>query len=84
MAESSFVLNVKEVKMTKIEKILQFTCQECQTTFQLLEVQQKTSLEVIHNSYDDCQKVWAKLLHQHYQEQIILNLAKQEQEASHD
>ena len=64
--------------MNKIQKILQFTCQECQTTFQLLEIQQKTSLEVLHNSYDSCQKTWTKLLNHHYQEQIILNLAQQE------
>ena len=70
--------------MTRIEKILNFHCQECQTTFQLLEIQQKTSLEVIHDEQDDCQKSWRKLLDQHYQEQIILNLAQQEKEADHD
>ena len=62
----------------EIQKILQFTCQECQTTFQLLELQQPTQLEVIHNEYDNCQKAWKQLLNQHYQEQIILHLAQQE------
>ena len=64
--------------MNKIQKILQFNCQECQASFQLLEIQQKSSLEVLHNSYDDCQKQWQALLNQHYQEQIILNLAQKE------
>jgi hypothetical protein len=47
---------VKGVLMNKIQKILSFHCQECQTTFQLLEVQQPTQLEVIHNEYDNCQR----------------------------
>lgn len=64
--------------MNKVQKILHFTCSECQTNYQLLEIQQKSNLEVIHNSYDSCQKTWTKLLNQHYQEQIILNLAQQE------
>ena len=64
--------------MTKIQKILTLTCPECQTTFQLVEIHQKTNLEVIHNSYDSCQKTWTKLLNQHYQEQIILHLAQAE------
>jgi len=64
--------------MNKVQKVLSFHCQECQTTFQLLEVQQQSNLEVIHNQYDDCQKTWKKLLDQHYQEQIILHLAKEE------
>jgi len=64
--------------MNKVQKILSFTCQECQTTFQLVEIQQKTSLEVLHNSYDDCQITWNNLLHDHYQEQIILHLASEE------
>ena len=84
MLESPSVLNVKGVKMNKIQKVLSFHCQECQTTFQLLEVQQKSNLEVIHNEYDDCQKQWQALLNQHYQEQIILHLAQQEKEADHD
>jgi len=77
---------VKGAKMNKVQKILQLTCQECQTTFQLLEVQQKSHLEVIHNDYDDCQKQWQALLNQHYQEQIILHLAQEEarKEADHD
>jgi hypothetical protein len=64
--------------MTKIQKILSFHCQECQTTFQLVEIQQKSNLEVLHNSYDDCQNQWQSLLNHHYQEQIILHLAQQE------
>ena len=83
MLESPSVLNVKGVKMNKIQKVLSFHCQECQTTFQLLEIQQKSHLEVVHNSYDDCQKQWQALLNQHYQEQIILHLAQQEKE-EHD
>ena len=83
MLESPSVLNVKGVKMNKIQKVLSFHCQECQTTFQLLEIQQKSHLEVLHNSYDDCQKQWQALLNQHYQEQIILHLAQQEKE-EHD
>ena len=64
--------------MNKIQKILHFTCSECQTTFQLLEIQSKSNLEVLHSKYDDCQKAWQTLLNQHYQEQIILNLAQKE------
>jgi SOS response regulatory protein OraA/RecX len=78
MLERPFALNVKGAKMNKIQKILSFHCQECQTTFQLLEVQQKSHLEVIHNEYDNCQKQWQALLNQHYQEQIILHLAQEE------
>ena len=44
----------------------------------MLEIQQKSHLEVLHNSYDDCQKQWQALLNQHYQECIILHLAQQE------
>ena len=86
MLENLSVKNVKGVLMNKIQKVLSFHCQECQTTFQLLEVQQKSHLEVIHNEYDDCQKQWQALLNQHYQEQIILHLAQQEakKEASND
>lgn len=64
--------------MNKTQKILHFTCSECQTTFQLLEIQQATSLEILHNDYDNCQKTWQTLLNQHYQEQIILHLAEKE------
>jgi hypothetical protein len=64
--------------MNKIQKILSFHCQECQTTFQLLEIQQKSNLEVLHSQYDDCQKTWQQLLNHHYQEQIILHLAQAE------
>ena len=78
MLENLSVKNVKGVLMNKIQKVLSFHCQECQTTFQLLEVQQKSNLEVIHNEYDDCQKQWQALLNQHYQEQIILHLAQEE------
>ena len=78
MAGKCSVQSAKEERMSKVEKVLSFHCQECQTTFQLLEVQQKSSLEVIHSQYDSCQKVWKELLNQHYQEQIILHLAQKE------
>jgi hypothetical protein len=77
------VLIVKGTKMNKIQKVLSFHRQECQTNYQLLEIQQKSPLEVVHNSYDNCQKQWQNLLNQHYQEQIILHLAQQEKE-EHD
>lgn len=66
--------------MNKVQKQLHFSCPTCRATFQLLEIQQKSSLEVIHNDYDSCEKAWRKLLDQHYQEQIILNLAQKEAE----
>ena len=85
MLESPSVLNAKGELMNKVQKVLSFHCQECQTTFQLLEIQQKSNLEVIHNSYDDCQKQWQALLNQHYQEQIILHLAQEEaRKENHD
>jgi hypothetical protein len=74
MVERCFVLNVKEVKMNKIQKQLHFSCSHCSATFQLLEIHQKENL----NCPADCLTHWQTLLNQHYQEHIILNLAQQE------
>jgi hypothetical protein len=56
MLERPSAKNAKGEKMNKIQKILQFTCQECQTNYQLLEIQHQSQLAVIHNDYDNCQK----------------------------
>jgi len=58
----------------KTQKILNFTCQECHSVYQLLEIHETKP----KNSYDCCLDYWKQLLHSHYQEQIILFLAQQE------
>jgi len=60
----------------KIQKILDLTCHECLSTYQLLE----TSEPGLRQSQCDnqCLSQWKALLHDHYQEQIILHLAQQE------
>jgi len=58
----------------KIEKQLNFTCSACFSTFQLLEIHEKESQTCEAN----CQNHWEAILSQHYQDCIILNLAKQE------
>jgi len=60
----------------KIEKNLQFTCSSCFSVFQLLEIHEPES----HACSANCQGQWQSLLSQHYQEHIILNLAREEAE----
>lgn len=60
--------------MNKIQKILDFTCQECHSAYQLLEIHQVN----LKNSSDHCLDYWKQLLHNHYQEQIMLYLAQEE------
>jgi hypothetical protein len=69
--------------MNKIQKQLDFTCQECHSSYQLLEIHQ---IELV--CCGDCLHKWKYLLHNHYQEQIILYLAqeeaKKEKDQNHD
>jgi hypothetical protein len=58
----------------KIEKQLNFTCSHCFATFQLLETRAPDSA----NCGANCPEQWEAILSQHYQDCIILNLAKQE------
>lgn len=59
--------------MPKIQKILNFTCQECFSTYQLLEIH-----ELKPGCCESCLLQWKTLLHNHYQDQIILHLAQKE------
>jgi len=59
--------------MNKILKELNFTCPECLSIYQLLEIHQKKP-----GCCESCLSQWKALLHQHFQEQIILHLAQQE------
>jgi hypothetical protein len=58
----------------KIEKQLNFTCSHCFAVFQLLEVQEKES----QNCEANCLTHWQTILSKHYQDCIILNLAREE------
>ena len=58
----------------KIEKQLNFTCSQCFATFQLLEIHEKES----QNCEANCPAQWETILNKHYQECIILNLAREE------
>jgi len=58
----------------KIEKQLNFTCSHCFSTFQLLEIHEKESQTCSQN----CQTHWQTILNKHYQDCIILNLAREE------
>ena len=60
----------------KIEKQLNFTCSHCFATFQLLEIQEKES----QNCEANCPAHWQAILSKHYQDCIILNLAREEAE----
>ena len=65
--------NQAQPKKDKIQKQLDFTCQICQSFYQLLEIHHIKS-----NRCEICLAKWKSLLHQHFQEQIILHLAQQE------
>jgi len=58
----------------KIEKQLNFTCSACFSTFQLLETHEKES----QGCQANCQEQWQAILSKHYQDCIILNLAREE------
>jgi len=58
----------------KIEKHLQFTCSHCFAVFQLQEIHEKES----QNCSANCPAQWEVILNKHYQDCIILNLAKAE------
>ncbi|CAH1759627.1 2911_t:CDS:2 [Entrophospora sp. SA101] len=68
--------------MAKIEKHLKFTCPQCFSTYQLLEIHEKENNPCPTN----CPKQWQALLNKHYQDCIILNLAREEaqKEETHD
>ena len=63
--------------MNRILKELSLTCPECRSAYQLLEIHQQEP----SNCPKECLSQWKTLLHQHYQEQIILFLAAKEVEA---
>ena len=58
----------------KIEKQLNFTCSHCFSTFQLLEIHEKES----QGCQAGCPEQWQAILSKHYQDCIILNLAREE------
>ena len=58
----------------KIEKQLNFTCSHCFAVFQLLEIHEKES----QNCEANCPAHWQTILSKHYQDCIILNLAREE------
>jgi len=60
----------------KIEKQLNFTCSTCFAVFQLLEIHEKES----QNCPQNCPAYWQTILSKHYQDCIILNLAREEAE----
>jgi hypothetical protein len=66
--------------MTKIQKTLDFTCQECFSAYQLLEIHQQELKPCAKN----CLASWKNLLHQHFQDQVILYLAQKEKENDPD
>ena len=65
--------NQTQPKKDKIQKQLDFTCQECHSIYQLLEIHQ-----AVNSCSHQCLLHWKFLLHNYYQEQIILYLAQQE------
>ena len=64
----------------KIQKILDLTCQECFSAYQLLEIHQPE----LKSCPKSCLLQWKTLLHFHFQDQIILHLAQQEAQKDHD
>jgi len=58
----------------KIEKQLNFTCSTCFATFQLLEIHEKES----QGCQANCPAQWQAILSKHYQDCIILHLAREE------
>jgi len=60
----------------KIEKNLQFTCPTCFSVFQLLEIHEQESQTCLAH----CQAQWQAILSKHYQDHIILHLAREEAE----
>ena len=64
----------------KIQKILDLTCQECFSAYQLLEIHQQE----LKSCSKNCLSQWKALLHDHYQEQIMLFLAQKEKENDPD
>ena len=66
--------------MNKIQKILDLTCQECFSAYQLLEIHQQE----LKSCPKNCLASWKNLLHSHFQDQIILHLAQQEAQKDPD
>ena len=62
----------------KIQKILDLTCHECLSTYQLLETSDPGLRQ--NQCSNQCLANWKHLLHSHFQEQIILHLAQKEKE----
>ena len=74
--------------MNKIQKILDLTCQECFSAYQLLEKHsfqaKQTHQQELKSCAKNCLSQWKNLLHDHYQEQIILHLAQEEAQKDHE
>jgi hypothetical protein len=60
--------------VSKIEKNLTFTCSTCFSFFQLLETHESESA----NCEANCLSQWQAILSKHYQDHIILHLAREE------
>lgn len=60
--------------MNKIEKHLKFTCPQCFSAYQLLEIHEKENSPCPTS----CLEQWQTILNKHYQDCIILNLAREE------
>lgn len=67
-------------KLNSIEKKLKFHCSVCFTVYQLVEVQQSLKSNKDNKCLNDCGKRWKARLTEYCQEQIILDLARQEQQ----
>lgn len=60
----------------KLEKHLKFTCSSCFSLYQLLEIHEKET----NSCETNCLEQWQALLSKHYQDHIILDLAREEAE----
>jgi len=69
-------------RIRKLEKKIRHNCPSCQTVYTLLE----THLTKKDHSKcpADCGKVWEELLNKHYQEKILGQELKQENEKDHE
>jgi hypothetical protein len=66
-------------KLNNSEKKLKFHCSACFTTWQLLEIQRSFKNKETR-CLNRCQEKWENLLITYCQEQIILDIARQEQQ----
>lgn len=59
--------------MNKVQKQLELVCPTCLATYRLLEIHERKK-----PCSAACSEQWQELLSQHYQEHIILHLAKEQ------